>query len=663
MEEFGYILILLASAVVMISICRRAHLPPILGYLLVGVLVGPGGLAWIPSIEEMHFLAEFGVVFLMFALGLEFSIPKLLASKKYLVGLGGTQVAVCTAIGWGAGLGFGLDPRQAFIIGAALALSSTAVVVKQLGEQKEQASLHGSLSINILLFQDIAAVLFLIIVPAISGNQNGESLQMTFLITFAKGVGVVIGFALVGLYVLRPLFHEVAKARSTELFMLATLLVVLAAAGITHYLHLSMALGAFTAGMMLGETEFRHQIELDIRPFRDVLLGLFFIVIGAYLELNLLPENWLQVLLILFALIFGKTIIIMLSAMAFGTKSKSAAFRTGFILAHGGEFGFIVLTVAIQNNLISADQRSAIFSALVISVLLAPLMIRFNKTFSKAFFGRKLKKDKEVPPPGHQLSEHVAELKDHVILCGFGRVGQILARFLEAEDIPWIALDLDPMRVSKASTAGEKTFYGDATNPATLLASGLAKARMVVISFDEEAPAFDVLEHVRSMRLDLPVFIRTKDDSSLQKFQEAGATEVVPEALEGGLMLASHLLLTLGVSGSKILHKVREVHAGRYEILRGMYKGGDEFKTFEEHESARRSLHSIVIHDNAGCIGKQLDDIMPEGEEGAVIKAVIREGVKLTEPSMHMEIRPHDVIVVFASPEEYYLIEEIVNYK
>ena len=657
MEMFKYILILLSGAVVFIVLCRRLRLPPILGYLCVGILMGPGGLKWLPSIEELHELAEFGVVFLMFTLGLEFSIPRLMSTKRILIGVGGLQVASCTLVGTLGGYFFGLGIEQSFIIGGALALSSTAVVVKQLADQKEQLTDYGSLSINILLFQDLTAVFFLIIIPALSGENTG-SLHITFLITMTKGVLACFGMALIGLWILRPLFHEVAKSHSTELFMMATLLVALSAAGITHYLGLSMALGAFLAGLMLGETEFRHQIEMDIRPFRDVLLGLFFVVIGAYLELDLLPEIWMQILIIMTILIIGKTLLVMLTSNLIGKTSALASLRSGIILAHGGEFGFVVLTEAIAYNLLEASQRPPIFAAIVLSVMLAPLMIRFNKQISLIFFKKKsIHHAEQNPQPSHQLSEHAAELTNHVILCGFGRVGQILSRFLDQEDISWLALDLDPMRISKTSIAGEHSFYGNATNPETLSAAGLSRARMVVLTFSDEAAALEVLNHVRGMRIDLPVFVRTKDDSNLESFQNAGATEVVPESLEGSIMLASHLLLTLGVPTEKIMSKVRRVHTDRYEILRGFYKGHDDLTMIEDKEESRRSLYSICVTDNSYAIGKQISDIL-EDTEGATVRSITRDNNRFNDPSPDMVINDGDVLVIFATPEAAVLLEE-----
>jgi monovalent cation:H+ antiporter-2, CPA2 family len=653
MENFGYIIILLTCAVVFVSICRKLSLPPIIGYLCVGILVGPGGIRWIPAIENMHTLAEFGVVFLMFTLGLEFSIPRLIATKRVLLGVGGMQVLICTLAGMLAGISFNLDFIQAFLIGGALALSSTAVVIKQLTEQKEQNTPHGQLSINILLFQDIASVLFLILISALSGNGD-NSLPMTFLITTIKGVGSFIGMALLGQWVLRPLFHSVARAHSTELFMMATLLVVLSASGVTYIIGLSFPLGAFLAGMMLGETEFRHQIEIDIRPFRDVLLGLFFIIIGAYLRLDMMPAIWGEVLLILLILILAKAVLIMLIAATFGKASSKVAFKTGTILAHGGEFGFVVLTEAINKQLVEPGQRPAIFAAVVLSLMCAPFFIRYNKTIYHFLFGKKEKSGRDLP--SIQLQQHVAELDNHVILCGFGRVGQILARFLEQENIKWLSLDLDPMRISKSSMAGEHSFYGDAAHPETLIAAGLAKARMVVVTFSDEHAALDVVRHVRAMRLDVPVFVRTRDDSNLVAFQKAGATEVVPESLEGSLMLASHLLLTLGVPTTKVITKLRKVHTDRYGILQGYYTGTDDVNALEE-DSTRSSLHSVPITEGAFAANKTIEEVF-DVESVMHIRSITRDAKRYPAPNTDFMILPGDVIVILATPEEQYILEE-----
>lgn len=657
MDIFKYILILLSCSVIFVVICRRLHLPAIIGYLSVGMIVGPGGVGWLPTIDDLNHLAEFGIVFLMFTLGLEFSIPRLIAAKRILLGVGGLQVLICTLVATCAAWLLGYNLIQSIVVGGALALSSTAVVVKQLTEQKKQHTSYGSMAINILLFQDLAAVGFLILIPAFSGSESAP-IHVTFLLTLVKGVFAFVSMTLLSMWVLRPLFHEVAKSRSTELFMMATLLVALSAAGVTYYLGLSMALGAFIAGLMLGETEFRHQIELDIRPFRDVLLGLFFVVIGANLDLSLLPTIINKVLMLLCAIIAVKMILIAGIVKTFSKTSIQSSLRTGIILAHGGEFTFVLLSEAMDYDLLSPSERPVLYSAVVLSLMLAPLLIRYNGFIIELFNKNTKKEDTELKEfNSNQLTDLGAELENHVILCGYGRVGQILARFLDQEEIPWIALDMDPVRLSKSSIAGEHAFYGDSTYPNTMLAAGLSRARMVVITFSDEAPALQVVKHVREMRLDVPLFVRTQDDSNLKAFQDAGATEVVPETLESSLMLASHLLLTLGVPTKKIIDKIRTIHADRYEILRGMYRGEDDVTLIEHETESRRSLHSIFVPEGANAVNQALACIAPDEEE-FYVKSLTREGERISDPELAMPIKIGDVIVIFATPEETTAIEE-----
>lgn len=655
MENFKYVLILLGWAVFAVAIFRRFNLPPILGYLFVGMLIGPGGLGYIPSMEEIQGFAEFGVVFLMFMIGLEFSMPRLFTMRRALLGLGSIQVLVCTSIAALAGWYLGLEPKTAFVAGGALALSSTAVVVKQLSEQHELHTVHGRLCLSVLIFQDLAAVLFLIVIPVLANPQDTDVVS-PMVLSLVKGVGVCVGMALFGQWLLRPLFRTVARARSTELFMLATLLVALSAAWITFELELSMALGAFLAGLMLGETEFRHQIEIDIRPFRDVLLGLFFITIGALLRLNELPKHWLWVLFVLIALISLKTLLIMGLTRIISKVSMAKAFRTGLILAQGGEFGFVILTLGIKDKLIDPAQSQVLVAAVVLSIVFAPLLIGYNKRITAWLFKGGAEQPGEEQKP-YELAKHTADLKDHVIICGFGRVGQILARFLEQENIPAVMLDLDPIRLTSSSLAGEHAFYGDARHPEILAAAGLSRARMVVISFADEPPALETLQHIRALRADVPVFVRTRNDSNLKVFQDAGATEVVPESLEGSLMLASHLLLMLGVPASKILLKMRAIHADRYRMMQGFFKGTDETSLLEEDTVTRMELHTLTIPENAYAVGKPMYEIMDPTTD-TNIKVLTRGLTRFPNPDPNMIIEAGDVLVVHATPESFYAASE-----
>ena len=660
MENFNYILILLVCSVVFLVICKRIFLPPVIGYLSVGILVGPGGLGWFPGIENMHFLGELGIVFLMFTLGLEFSISQLMNSKRALIGIGGLQVLLSTVaitvLAWLAKVPL----SQAFIIGSALSLSSTAVVLKQLKEQQEQQTNHGRLCVKILLFQDIAAVLLLIIIPALDNN-NGFVLT-NFLITMLKGTGVFLVVTLIGSRIIKPLFHEVAKAHSTELFMLATLLVALSAAAATHYFELSMALGAFLSGLILGETEFRHQIEVDIRPFREVLLGLFFIIVGSFLDLKILPNIWLDLLLIVGVLILVEAVIIFGIICAFGKLKIDSALKTGIILAHGGEFGFVALTEAINHNLISPEQKSVVFAAVVISVMLAPVLIKFNQQIASLF----IKNTKENPTYDDVtlIKNHAENLRDHVIICGFGRVGQILARFITQEKIDWLAIDLDPALSKKSAIAGEHVFHGDAAKPEILLAAGISRAKMVVLSSSNEKINLEIVKYLRNMRLDLQILVRTLVDSSLQAFEDAGATEIVPEILEGSIMLASHLLFALGVSTNKIVNQIKRNHITRYEMLRHLYKGQEEIYWLEEEEHNRRSLQTIIIPEQSVATNQTIEQFFPPLAEDIdpnstyTLKSIIRKGKRYENPLPNTTLLEQDVLVVLATAEEKTILEQ-----
>ncbi|MBV2096144.1 MAG: monovalent cation:proton antiporter-2 (CPA2) family protein, partial [Candidatus Thiodiazotropha sp. (ex Codakia orbicularis)] len=420
------ILVLLSVAVLTVTLFKRLHLPPILGYLIVGILVGPFGTGVIPSNEETRFLAEFGVVFLLFAIGLEFSLPQMIAMKGAVFGLGGSQVLITGLIIGGIAWLLGMEADAAIITGAILALSSTAIVIKQLSEQVELNSAHGRVGVSILLFQDIAVIPLLVIIPIlVSNNEQGLLQPLSWALIKAAAVFALI--MAVGHWALRPLFHEIARSRSAELFTLTVLLVSLAAAWLTHEAGLSLALGAFLAGMMLGETEYRHQIEADIRPFQDVLLGLFFITVGMRVDLLSLVPLLHWVLLLAIALILVKAGIILLLVRLSG-RPLETAFRSGLLLAQGGEFGFVLLDLSLQSSLIAGEAGQILFAAIIISMAISPFLIRYNGRLAEKICHLRL------PEQDYALTqdlEHEAEGMDqHVIICGYGRIGQNLGRLL-----------------------------------------------------------------------------------------------------------------------------------------------------------------------------------------------------------------------------------------
>lgn len=646
------ILALLGSAVVIVAVFRRLQLPPILGYLFIGVIAGPHALGWFRDSTVTHSLGEIGVVFLLFTLGLEFSIPQFLAMRRTLLGLGGAQVLIGAVTGGGIAWLLGVSWQGAIIVGGALAMSSTAMVVRQLTDQLELQALHGRLALGILLFQDLAAVPFLVIIPILAHGEHGL-VAAPLLMALAKGVltfGVMLAL---GRWLLRPLFREVAAARSAELFTLTVLLVSLAAAWITSLMGLSLELGAFLAGMMLGETEFRHQIAADIRPFQDVLLGLFFITVGMQLDPRLLPGLWPWIGLIVLGLVLGKGPLIMLLTRL-GGYDNEVALRAGMTLANGGEFGFALLALALNNGLLSRADSQPILAAIVISMALAPLLVRYNGPLAGLLFARSRLggANRRV----RDIAEALREAADHVIICGFGRIGQNMAGFLRAEGFDYVALDLEPARIKDAWEAGEPVFFGDATHYKVLEAVGLPRARALIISFNDESSALKILQIVRSQRPELPVLVRSRDDSSLEKFLDAGATEVVPETLEASLMLAIQLLLLLEVPLGQVMERVRTVRNSRYQLLRVFFRRTEAEKQRAAGRDHER-LTSVYLPPGAYAIGSRLGDLRLE-QDGVVVTAVRSGEQRYDAPGPEQVLQSGDVVVLGGAPEQLAQAEE-----
>ena len=655
MDPIGFhsILILLGVAVVLVALFRYLQLPQILAYLCAGIIVGPYGMGWIPDLEGTRYLAEFGLVFLMFTIGLEFSLPRLIAMKHIVFGLGGAQVFIsCVVFGFVA-WSLGVSPQGAIVIGGMLAMSSTAIVMKLLTEQLEQNSRHGRHAISVLLFQDLVVVLFLILIPAVSGEAE-QSVWSTLGEVLLKSVLVLVGIILLGRWLLRPFFHEVASAKLREFFMLAVLLLTLASAWVTEVAGLSLALGAFLAGMMLGETEYRHQVEGDILPFRDILLGLFFVTIGMMLDLSIVQQLWPWVLASVAAIIVFKTLLILGLGKLFGFET-GVALRTGMVLSQVGEFAFALLLQADRFQLFSVQASQILLASVVLSMMVAPLTVRHNGRIAKHLvpsYNRARASNLEI------IRAEVEGESQHVILCGYGRSGQNLAWMLEQEGVPSLALDLDPVRVRDARDAGKPVVYGDVTRRDVLEAAGLHRAAAIAISFYDVSSALKILGVTRHVRPDMPVIVRTMDDADLERLKTAGATEVVPESLEGSLMMGSHLLLLLGVPVSRIVRHVRDVRADRYRMLRGFFHGEDMFDGKETHAYQER-LHSVTLPDGAKAVGKLLVDLHLE-EAGVSVSAVRRGGIRGPEPAPHTKLAAGDVLVLYGTPEALEAAEKIL---
>lgn len=640
-DTLPLVVLLLAAAVGVVALFRTLGLPPIMGYLLLGAVMGPHALGWMPDTPQTRHLAEFGVVFLMFSIGLEFSLARLYRMKCIVFGLGAVQVVVSMLVAMLLARLLGVSWFAGIALGGALAMSSTAILSKLLADRGELDAPHGREVIGVLLFQDIAVVPLLVLIPALT--QPVDAMAQALLLAGLKAA-LLLGLVLfVGQRVLSAWFYRIARTKSSELFMLNVLLITLGMAWVTEQAGLSLALGAFTAGMLIGETDYRIQVAEDIKPFRDVLLGLFFVSIGMRLNLTQLATEWPKVIGLLIALIFFKLMIVGGFSRWFGSL-PGTALRSGLWLCAGGEFGFVVLAQSGEVGLLTPLQLQPVLATLVLSLLLAPLVVHFSDRLVFRFVASEwLMRSMQLT----QIAAQSLTTDKHAILCGYGRTGQHLARFLEAEGISFMALDPDPERVRAATAAGEAVSWGDGTRKEMLLAAGLARASVVIITFADIATALRVIHHVRELRPEVPIVSRARNEEDMEKLYAAGAAEVVPEALESSVMLATHALALAGIPMHKVIKRLREMREQHYALLRGFFHGAtDAGQHLADADQPR--LHAVTLVPDAWAVGHRLAELDLE-KLGAGVTAIRRRsqrGIRLTH---ELELMAGDVVVLLGT--------------
>ena len=574
MTALDLTLLYLCAAVISVVACRLLHLPAMLGYLFAGVVIGPNALALAKDSAVIEHLAEFGVVFLMFVIGLEFNLPKLMRMRRLVFGLGLGQV-VLTLLGallFNLALGFALKHlgyrwqlswQTALTLGSALAMSSTAIVVKLMADRIELESPHGQRVMGVLLFQDLAVVPLLVLIPALA-DMGEHNLWEVLSIAMLKAA-VLVGLLLWGgQRVMREWLMLVARRKSDELFMLNLLLMTLGLSWLTELAGLSLAMGAFLAGMLIAETDFKHKVEADIRPFHDVLLGLFFITIGMKLDWEVLIDSWGWVLLLSVVPVLLKAGVVFGLARLQGAPA-GVSLRTALYLAQAGEFGFVLLTLGLENRLIPHAWMSPILASMVLSMIATPfLVMKADAIVNRLISNDWLLQSLELTG----MAQRTLKTEHHVIVCGYGRSGHNLVDLLKLEGIAYVALDSDPDKVQSGRDAGHHVEFGDATRLASLMAAGLVRASAVVVTYPDTASALKVLAWAQEHAPQVPVVVRTHDDKDLEQLRAAGAAEVVPEVIEGSLMLASQTLAHIGIPLKRVIRLVQGQRMTRYALMR-----------------------------------------------------------------------------------------------
>jgi CPA2 family monovalent cation:H+ antiporter-2 len=631
MHTLQVVLILMGASVLMVVLCRRVNLPPVLGYLCAGAVLGPHALNFMHNEQDASALAEFGVVFLMFSIGLEFSLSKLFSMKRTVFGLGLLQVIVTMLAMALISIGLGHSWQLGLALGAVLSMSSTAVLSKLLSDRMELDTLHGRDVMGVLLFQDLAVVPLLILLPALS--RPPDQLLALMGIAVLKAA-IALGLILyVGQKLVTRWFRFVAKAQSGEIFVLNVLLITLLLGYLTEQVGLSMALGAFVAGMLISETAYRFQVEEDIRPFRDVLMGLFFVTIGMKLDVPIVVHNFGAIIAALLAFLAVKGAVVGILSKCMGANSGNAL-RDALWLCAGGEFGFVLLGQAGQIN---KHVEQVVLAALLLSMLIAPFIVMScEKVVTRFVRSEWMRKSMQIT----QVAAKSMAADRHAIICGFGRSGQAVARLLAQENVDYLAMDLDPERIRAAAAAGESVVFADAARRESLTAAGISRASVLIVSVDRANVCETILNNARDLRPDLPVVARAHDERDFEKLAAAGATEVVAASVEVSLMLASNALVLMGIPLHHVLRKAQEIRAQRYQLLRGYYSGLSDDANAEDER-----LASVWLAPGSGAIGHTLAEI-GLGAMGVVVTAIRRRGIKADEPLPETRLAAGDVVIL-----------------
>lgn len=547
LHSLSVIVIILCTLIGVITLFQKCRLNAILGYLAAGILIGPYGLQLINNNQTVHLLADLGIIFLLFTIGLELSLSRIKTLSRYIFGLGGLQVFLtgCALTALGCWLGWSI--QVAFVIGFSLSLSSTAFCSKLLSDQQLTATRFGRLSIAVLVMQDLAVVPLLTVIPIL--NQSGDTLSMALLMALLKAVAAISLIILIGRWLLRPLFRWIATYKNSELFMAVSLLAILGTGWVTAISGLSVELGAFLAGLLLAESEYRHQVAADIKPFKGTLIGLFFISIGMSIDTSVVQQHLGAALFLLLGLLIIKSGVLFCLARSF-KLSLALSSRMALFLAQGGEFAFLILALAMANDVVPTATGQLLLLVVTLSMVLTPALAELGRWLERRI------ETKQATPSLHPHAEEIRELADHVLIAGFGRVGETIAKLLTPYQIRYIGIDSNPKHVHDCRKQGWAVFFGDASQIKLLESLGLSRARAAVVTLDQPHLAAETVSALRQHAPLLPIYARAHDRTHAEILRQAGATDVVLEAIESSLQLGKMALLSLELNTDSIQQSV-----------------------------------------------------------------------------------------------------------
>ncbi len=567
-EHLLDIIILLSAAVFIVIAFWKMRISPVLGYFVAGAVISSHGLNLMHAPGVVDNFAEFGVVFLLFVIGLELTFERLIAMRIHVFGFGSLQVIVTTVSIWGLARAFGIDSNTAVVIGGALALSSTAIVLQVLQEKGYQATQVGRLSIAILLLQDFAVVPLIVLLPLLAENSDKSLIEPLIYALVKAAIALVLIF-ITGRLLLRPLFAVIAAMKNSEIFMATTLLIVLGAAFITEKFNLSMALGAFVSGLLVAETEYRYEVEQTILPFKDLFLGLFFMTVGMSIDIKLLLSQLPLIILLSVSLIALKASIIYVLCRFFGFQVASAI-QAGLLLSQGGEFAFILFGLAGELNVLPSNIAQTLMMLTTVTMAFTPLLSNLGDWIANI-----LSDEKKITLDNEELIMDTQDLDNHVIVAGFGKTGRMVTKMLTTEHLSYVIIDIQSQVVREGKNEGFPIYLGDVTKLETLQSIGIERAQTLIISIRNEVTIKKIVSLAAAKFQNLNIIIRLPDLSNSEVYKNLGVSKIVPETFEVGLQLGAAALSLSGMGENTITSLKRRFRKGNYAVLQD--SDSDEF--------------------------------------------------------------------------------------
>ena len=649
------LLIILTAIISIVFLFQKLRLPAIVGFLLAGVIMGPNGLQLIRDVREVETLAEIGVVLLLFTIGLEFSVAHLASIFRLVLWGGLLQILVTTLVVLSLSLFLGFSPGVGIFYGFLVSLSSTAIVLKIYSDRGETDALHGRLAAGILLFQDLCIIPMVLLVPLL-GESTRVSLPLVGL-TLSRALFVVLVVVLTGRFALPWLLHQVAQLRNRELFILFVVFFVLGTAWMTSEFGLSLALGAFIAGLLIAESDYSHQIVSDILPLRDCFSGIFFVSIGMLLELNSILTDVRIPLATLFSLIWVKAVVVLL---VFGWLYRSLRLGVvlGLSLAQVGEFSFILANVGRNYGLLTPGGEQTFIAASILSMIATPFLIQLVHRLAfglETMVGGPLKRQS-----WEEAEEVESSITGHVIVVGYGLNGQNLTRVLKEVGIPYRILDMDPALVRRASAAGERISFGDGSRPEVLRKMGIEQARTLVVAISDPVATARIVSQARRLRSDLYIIVRTRYVAEIDRLYRLGANQVIPEEFETSVEIFARVLQEYHIPRNVISLQVDLIRKEHYGTLRGLHLQGkrlDELSQF----LAGTTTDTVLIVEDSPAVGKNLEELQLRSRSGVTIIAAVRNGTSTYNPGTDFRLASGDVLVLLGSHKELDQATQILN--